>query len=191
MSTPFVSAAEKLRNEYRTLPNLLATIAQMANFVFAPVEQQVWEKTADDITDDVMSAKFDLNMNQQVKHAYAEVLNAQGKQKTLCAKINAIPILLDFCYVYACHIHDTSAPFFCMPATIIKHNMVVRALRIESVDLLRALQDVIVDELISDLRAAPPYLLRVDCDCDVMVDLLANIRVKCLALVTALADNKK
>lgn len=187
MTSKSDAVAAELRDDYGTLPELLERVRKIYIFIFeSTADKELWEKTEADILDDCMSAKFDANLNVQVKKSYAEILNIQSARAALGVKIGAVQHFVDYAYIYATHMHNDASPFYRMPRTHERCAINARALRICDKTLLKAMYDVVNDELLNDLTAAPPYLMRNDCTPDEMSELLAQVLPTCLAFLRSI-----
>jgi hypothetical protein len=161
------STTAKLKALYGDRTKLLAKILDMYKFIFKQEKKQIWEKTAADIDDDVMSAKYDLNLDNIVKESYAEILNANQITELINKKTAMIPILLDFCYVYYVGNFDEDAPFHRLPTTHLKYCLITRALHAYGTDIYANInsifEQIINNTFFKDLRIeTPPYYLRTE-----------------------------
>lgn len=156
--------AQKIREMYQNRPNLLKSILKIYKFIFKPMRKQLYEKTEKDITDDVMSAKFNMDLDKFVKESYAEILNNKNSDKLLFSKISLIPVFLDFCFIYYAHYFDEEAPFYKLPNTIFKFKLVSSSLNKNNpiyTAIDKTFEEIILDETVKDMRIeSPPYYLR-------------------------------
>jgi hypothetical protein len=157
--------AQKIKQMYISSSNLLQTIIKMYKTMSKPVSKQLWEKTAKDIQDDTMSAKYDLNLDNFVKDSCTEILSMQQNSKNFKKKLEMVPVIIDFCYIYYVHYFDDTAPFHKLPATLFKYRLISNTLcaygpTYNTVNSI--FEQIIENDIIIDMCQSPPYHLRTD-----------------------------
>lgn len=138
-------------------------IMELYKKISQPAEKQIWEKTEKDISDDVISAKIDLSLDDFVKNKVAEEMNLRSAAQLICTKIKWIPILLDLMYAYYVRFIDRQAMVYECPHTIFKLHMVLMSINTLYDDkykiLNQSFEQITVDEWFQKFRANPPIYM--------------------------------
>lgn len=191
------NVSNKLKEMYGDRSKLLKKITEIYKFIFKPVNKEVWKKTDSDINDDVMSAKYNLDLDRIVKESYAEILNNEKATLLLNKKTKMIPVLLDFCYIYYVTHFDPDVPFYKLPMTCNKYRLLANVLHAygseEYNNINGIFENIIENEFFKDLRIEePPFYLRTEFSQDEIKEKL-NIIVSpvCKELLTYLLKLKQ
>lgn len=173
-------------------PKLLSAILRLYKFVFKDEKKQIWEKTSNDIQDDVVNAKYNLDLDKIVKESYAEIMNAQQFNRLIQKKTTIIPIFLDFCYVYYVKHFSLDAPFHKLPMTITKYRLITDSLKAYGDEryskINNLFEQIIGSELFKEVRhEEPPFYLMTDMTIDEMKTMLIeDIKPLCKQLLEAI-----
>lgn len=180
------STAVKIKQLYKTKPKLLKGIVNLYKFIFLPIEKQIKKQTPNDISDNVTCLEYGNNINAFIKQNYADIANIENKIALINKKVEALPPFLDFCFIYYAHYFDDSAPFYKLPNTNFKFNLICNLCKYMKCrpNINKAFNDIISDKLIKDMRMDPPYHMRADKTPDEMLnDLLTNAKPLCSQLL--------
>lgn len=160
---------------YKDRKRIINTITSMYKFIFSSEKKQIWEKSANDIQDDVMSAKYNLDLDKIVKESYADILNAESRTKLIQKKTQMIPALLDFCYVYYVKFYNGEAPFYKVPMSKLKLRFILSTLKANNETINGLFEKIIEDKFLAELRQEiPPYYLRTELSIDEIKEKLEN-----------------
>jgi len=158
---------DQLKEMYKDRKKILDSIISMYKYIFTDEKKQIWEKTAKDVQDDIMSAKYNLDLDRIVKESYAEILNAEQAATLFNKKLGMIPALLDFCYVYYVTHFSEDAPFYKLTETKIKYRLIINRLHAYGNETYNKINDIfekILDsQLLREMRVeSPPFHLMTD-----------------------------
>ena len=164
-NSPFTDVKDDMRELYKDLPRLLRRIIELHNGIFAPEEKQIFEKTAADVSDDIISAKADLSLDNMVKDSYAQVYNYQARKSLFYKKLELIPALFDFYFVYWVKFFDIDAAVYRFPMTELKLQLIASCIKTvdDQSDAYEIFRYIINDKFCNDLRQEfPPISTRTD-----------------------------
>lgn len=169
-----VETSNELVKIYKTLPELLLNLIKKYKFLSTLPKKMIWEATAEDITDDVVSAKFDLNLDKAVKSQYASLLNIQKINSKFCEQLDMIGGFVEWCYIYYIHTIDKYTPFYKLPVSTLKFNLVVSALKSNTNSRDKAVNEAFLDilnnSIMARLRNKPPIYLTGEYDLPTLKD---------------------
>lgn len=190
--TSITNSIQELKTLYQDRERLLLVMIEMYRFIFRVEPKHIWEKTEKDITDDVISAKMNLELDRMVKESYAEILNVELRNKLLSKKLSLIPVFLDYCYVYYISGLNRNAPFYRLPTTILKFRIIIRSLKNRIVVVDNVFERILSDELMKDIRVEnPPYCLRTDLSKEEITgNLHSTVKAYCKELLEQLLKMK-
>lgn len=163
--SPFTDAKEDMRELYKDLPRLLRRIVELHSGIFAPEEKQIFEKTAADVSNDVISAKANLSLDHMVKESCAQIMNYQARQSLFYKKLELIPALIDFYFVYWVKFFDIEAAVYRFPSTELKLQLIASCIKTtaDQSAVYDVFRYIINDSFCSELRQeVPPISTRTD-----------------------------
>jgi hypothetical protein len=149
---PKLSISEQLKSLYKDRPTLMSKILSMYKFIFSPEEKQIWEKTANDISDDIANAKYNLDLDRVVKETYAAIENAEQTDALFNRKTTMIAPLLDFCYIYYVTHYDDTAPLYKLPTNKFKFDLITKVLHADDEKSKKLFSGIINSDLFASLR---------------------------------------
>jgi hypothetical protein len=157
---------KELKQLYKDRGHLLKTIIKMYKNISTTIKKQLWEKTERDISNDLANTKISLDMDNIIKNSYKEMVNAQNDQKQLHKKMEMLPYIINFCYIYYIHSFDDTAPFHKLPVTIFKYRMIINTLHAYGNDKYENInaifEQIILQPLICDMCQSPPFYMRTE-----------------------------
>lgn len=160
INTNLPSIREKLDLIHAEPSLLLNVIKDLYKRISVPAKKQIWEKTANDIADDVASAKINISLDQFVKEKTAETINLQNSSQIVINKIKWMPLLLDLMYAYYVRHVDENAVVYECPSTVFKLHLVLRTINTLHVkkytDINQAFEFIVCNEWFQKFRSTPP-----------------------------------
>lgn len=144
-TTSDLTDSDKIKSIYQSRESLLKGILSMYKFMFSD-EKQIWQKTTDDVFNDVVNSKYDLNVDVKPYTDDTALFN----QKT-----HMVPALIDFCYIYYVTHYNKDAPLYKLPSKL-KFKLVIYVLHCKDTAIDKAIQDdfmfIIDDPLFTEMR---------------------------------------
>lgn len=161
--------AQKLRDVYGTNDELLRSIVRLFKYAFTEKRRArgLSEMTAEDLIQDIHNTKLTLpNFDGSI----SDILEAERSAKLFAEQLAAVPVLLDFIYVYFVNCCVEQAPLYRLPHNPLKFCLISDQLKkyIKSAKQMeyfrRAHQQfihVIKDPIIQEFRQEdPPMIIR-------------------------------
>ena len=151
-----LSTSDKIKSMYGDRSELIKGILSMYKFIFASEEKQIWQKTGSDVSDDIASAKYNLDLDTVVKETYAAIDNIEHADSLFNRKTTMIAPLIDFCYIYYTTYYNADAPLYKLPSGRFKFTLIMNVLHCANTTLDKNIQQsfisIINSQLFTELR---------------------------------------
>ena len=187
--------ADILFKEYGDRKKLLNAIIRTYKFIKSEEKKQTWEKTEEEVLNDIMNTSYSLNMDNILENSKKNISELESYNELIGKKIEAFNVLTDFCYIYYIQEYSHDSPFHRLPMNLLKFNMIASFLKIKEDDTSAVLRQIIQNGFLTDLRREPPFMLRTELSAENIQEKI-NLLVKpiCKELVNSvlkLKSNKK
>lgn len=153
--------AETLKNMYKNRKHLFNSCLRMYKFLLLDTNKltENFSKKNVQKIDEIINMKIINGIN------YNDIttISLEYKQKIIYKKVDIIPVIFDFLYIYYIHYFDNNAPFHKLPMTTAKLNLIFNAIHCEKYQEINELfEDVIDNKIINTMRQQPPFYLTTD-----------------------------
>ncbi len=157
------STIEKIQKMFPNKKSHMNILFKLYKFIFEEVKKATWEKTEQDVSDDIMSSNFSLDFTQLMEDNSRNIYRQLFRNKMFQKRISAIPVFIDFAYLYYVQYLDSSAPIHKLPMTLFKYKLLMHSLNAMQDDLYACFEQCIENKFIRELRIeTPPFYLRTD-----------------------------
>jgi hypothetical protein len=144
----------------------LDTLFRIYKFIAAAVSKKkknIPEKTKEDVLADIMDSKYSLDMEAIAASTQKELIDNLKQNGLFHKQIAAVPVFIDFAYMYYVQHFDREAPIHKLPMFLPKYRMIMATLKAPCDDLFVSFENCIENRIIMDMRVEiPPYHLRTD-----------------------------
>lgn len=143
----------------------MKVLLKLYDFCFPrkPVIKPVFEKTQDEILEDIKKTTITLNLENMLTEQTEALKQYYTQEELLDQQVAKIPMFLDFAYLYYAWCYDKEAPIYKLPNTPMKFNIICEALNSTNDNLTSVFSQCIKNNFIKDLRIEqPPFMLRTD-----------------------------
>jgi hypothetical protein len=156
--------AEKIKNLFPSRKIHIETLLKMYKFIFKADKKAIWEKTEAELKDDILSTSYSLDISKILEQQLLEIKQYEKQKELFGKRLSAIPIFIDFAYLFYVQHYDTSAPVHKLPTYLNKYKMIAYCLKAPlDNDLYACFEQCIENNFISDLRIEnPPFYLRTE-----------------------------
>jgi hypothetical protein len=154
---------DKIKELFPDRKTHLDKLVSMYKNIFLETKKMTWEKSQKEVTDEILTTGFSLNIGKILEEQMEQIKKHEEQEKTFNSRISAIPIFIDFAYLFYVQHYDKNAPIHKLPTHILKYKLLTNALRAPIDDLYACFEQCIENSFISDLRIEkPPFYLRTD-----------------------------
>ena len=158
------STLSKLKEMFPTKQAHITTLLKLYKFLFPqPMKKTIWEKSQNELLDEISSTPLSLNMENIIAEHTAEINQILLEDKLLTKKISLIGVFIDCAYLYYVWHFDPEAPIHKLPTGIMKFKLISDAIGAPSDDLSECFIRCMTDSFIKETRIEqPPYMLRTE-----------------------------
>lgn len=154
---------DKLHKMFPDRETHARTLLNLYKFIFSNFTKQIWEKTDDDVVNDVAGTTLSLDFERMMKEQIAELKASELSTRLFSKRIASIPVFIDFAYLYYIWHFDSNAPIHKLPMTQIKYDMIMSTVAPKKNELYYMFLQCITDGFLMELRIEkPPYMMRTD-----------------------------
>lgn len=157
---------KQFKNLYNDKKKIMSAILGLYKFMQIKNIKQIYEKTENDVNNDIASAKFNLCLDKMVKETHINIINAKKSKQLFYQKLELLPQLLDFCWVYFLKSIADDIPSYKLPMNLLKFGFIVKLMKIDREkygSILCEFENVIKDKFFCDVRReCPPFFLTTD-----------------------------
>jgi hypothetical protein len=145
--------------------NLMSLILQLYKFIIEEMpDTEEIPDTEDKKKKNYEDIDINFDMNKLYQKAYKDTVDKNIKNILVNKKIDTIPDLLDFCFIYYIHKHDDRAPFYEAPLHEMRFQFICKTMNLGKDKINKSFLDLINNPLIHDMRTKKPYYLTTEID---------------------------
>ena len=156
---------EKLQKMFPNKIFHMKTLLTLYSFCFPKksAKKPVFEKTIEEVVNEIHSTTISLDLGSILKEQTDAIKDFHDENAKIGKRIAAIPMFIDFAYLYYVWCYDKEAPIHKLPMTILKFNLISDALQAPNDDLNAYFAQCIENYFIRDVRIEqPPFMVRTD-----------------------------
>jgi hypothetical protein len=183
------NTAKRLKDMYKNPYHLIKSIIRMFKFMSKPIAVLIKEHQSEHLSK-YKNLTLDVSISDALKQNYESIESAEYFQSLLKKKIDMVPAIFDFCYIYYIHYFDDTAPFHKLPVTISKLRMIFNSLHIyksKYTDINSIFEQCLENTHVLEMRQEPPCYLTTYLSNDELLEKFNNIIIPILKdLITEL-----
>jgi len=139
------------------------TLLKLFKYCFYQPNKNILSKTADDVVEDITSTPISLDLGKVLQEQTNEITEYYAEEAKFEKRVAAIPMFIDFAYMYYVWFYDSEAPIHKLPMTMMKFKLIEEALAAPHDDLQAAFEHCIENSYILDMRIEkPPFMMRTE-----------------------------
>jgi hypothetical protein len=169
--------AKKLKEMYKSRDHLIKSVLRMFKFMSKPIDLLIKEHQSEHKSK-CKNLNFDASISDMLDQQYDSIESAEYIQSLLKKKIDMVPAIFDFCYIYYIHYFDDTAPFHKLPVTISKLRLIFNALHAygnKYIDINSIFEQCLENTHVLEMRQEPPCYLTTDLSNDELLEKFNNI----------------
>ena len=165
-TSPKTSPVDKLKQLFPSRISHMRALINLYKYCFRKdtiTKIPIMEQTKMDVINDIANTPISLDIGSVIQENEEAIKNFYNNEVNFNKKLSNIPIFINFAYLYYVWHYDPTAPFYKLPSTILKFNLISDALQTPKDKLHENFVQCIHDDFIRDLRIEqPPFIMRTD-----------------------------
>jgi hypothetical protein len=156
--------SEKIKSLFPSRKVHIDTLLKLYKFIFSGNKKAIWEKTEEELKDDILNTSYSLDISKILEQHLLEIKQFEKQKENFNKRLSAIPVFIDFAYLFYVQHYDVSAPVYKLPAYLNKYKMITYCLKAPiNDDLYACFEQCIENNFLSELRVEnPPFYLTTD-----------------------------
>ncbi len=128
-----------------------------------PVKLPLFERPVSGVIEEIKDTAMSLDIEKSIQEETDAIKQFYLEEERLKKRVNSIPVLIDFAYLYYVWLYDSTAPIHKMPMTMLKFNLISDALNSPQNALHANFKHCIENYFIRDIRIEkPPFMMRTE-----------------------------